>query len=175
MSGLSFLLPIFRWLPKYSSITSWQNRSVKTYSTPSWSRNLVASTPEWVVICIPSNVCQDRNILLLAFAVKLPGRSRVLCFHSFGHVRNSSSNQSNLWSVVDVYGATKGFLFLDAPVYCVHSSNQRKSPPFHTTWQYLLFQVGWMPWGQLLQMHSVLELPGWHAWLSKRWVWCGQK
>ena len=84
MSGLSFLLPIFRWLPKHSSITSWQNRSVKTYSTPSWSRNLVASTTEWVVICIPSNVCQDRNILLLCTTYIQAIKERVHHFTQLG-------------------------------------------------------------------------------------------
>lgn len=104
MSGLSFLLLIFRWPPTYSSITSWKNRSVQTY--PTWSRNLLASTMEWVVICIPSNVCLDRNILLLAFAVKLPGQSRVPCFHSFRYVGLHLPTSQTL---VDVYGARKGF------------------------------------------------------------------
>ena len=73
MSGLSLRLPSFRWPPKYSSTGSWQNRSVRTNSNPSWSKNFVTSTAECTDMQKPSYVCHERNIRFLAFWVKLPG------------------------------------------------------------------------------------------------------
>lgn len=101
MSGLSFLFPSFLWFPKYSSGGSWQNLSVKTYPTPSFRRNFVASMTECAVICKPSYVCQDRNILLLAFWEKLPGQLAMLSFQSLRKPRKSFVNQRNLGSFTD--------------------------------------------------------------------------
>lgn len=92
MSGLSLRLLSLRWLPKYSSSGSWQNRSVSTNSVPSWRRNLVASIAEWAVILMPSCVCQDRNIRFLAFWVKFPGLVSVLSFHSLRYSRKLMRN-----------------------------------------------------------------------------------
>ena len=82
-SGLSFLHPNFRSIPKYSSMGSWQNLSVNIYSIPSSSRNLVALMTECTVILKPSKVCHDKNIFALAFCVKFPGLVSVLSFQLF--------------------------------------------------------------------------------------------
>lgn len=102
MSGLSLRLPSLRWFPKYSSHGSWQNRSVRTNSVPSWSKNLVASITEWTVICMPSWVCHDRNMRALAFWVKFPGRFSVLSFQSLRYSRNSIRN----WNLKSEKNAT---------------------------------------------------------------------
>ena len=112
ISGLSLLRPNFLWLPKYSSTESWQNLSVNTYCMPSFSRNLVASATECAVICNPSWVCQDINIRLRALLENSPGQLAMLSFQSLRYPRKSFSNQANLWSFTDVYGARNGFLFL---------------------------------------------------------------
>ena len=73
---------------------------------------LVASTTECAVIYNPSWVCQDINIRLRALLENSPGRLAMLSFQSLRYPRKSFSNQANLWSFTDVYGARNGFLFL---------------------------------------------------------------
>ena len=76
-SGLSERRPNCLWLPKYSSISSWQNLSVRTNSTPD-NKNFVTLTIAFVVILNPSKVCEDINILLWAFSEKLLPRFSII-------------------------------------------------------------------------------------------------
>ena len=99
MSGLSLRLPSCRCLPKNSSAGSWQNRSVRTYSIPSWRRNLVDSMVDWTVSWKPSYVCQERNMRALAFWLKFPGLFSVLSFQLLRYSRNSIKNW-NLWKML---------------------------------------------------------------------------
>ena len=82
MSGLSFLIPNFRWLPKYSSNTSWQNLSAKINSAPSFTRNVMHPMSDLQLIINPLYVCLEINIFSLADFEKSPFRLRILSSHT---------------------------------------------------------------------------------------------
>lgn len=128
VSGLSLRLPSCHCLPNNSSAGSWQNRSVRTYSIPSWRRNLVDSMVDWKVSWKPLYVCQERNMCALAFWLKFPGLFLVLSFQLLRYSRNSIKNW-NLWKDLIDYCRKKRQI----PQYWLILSNRLIKPQKYIT------------------------------------------
>ena len=114
MSGLSFLIPNFRSLPKYSSNTSWQNLSAKINSAPSFRRNFMHPMSDLQLIINPLYVCLEINIFSLADFEKSPFRLRILSSHTSKYFKTTFTSQSNLVSFESLYGFRNCFLFQSA-------------------------------------------------------------
>ena len=105
MSSLSLRLPSFRWPPKYSSTGSWQNRSVRTNSNPSWSKNFVTSTAECTDMQKPSYVCHERNIRFLVKGKTQIRKMKINIQENFTEIVNKQSHMGSesMSSISTVY------------------------------------------------------------------------